>query len=104
MDTNQSHVRQFLDDCITRNLDDSDVLPVADLYGMYIIWCEQAATTPLTIQALSSLLTVEGLEAGTVRRERVFKGVLATGPIPIRYILETDRSPSRHSPLGMVSS
>ena len=33
------HVRRFLNECTVRDLDDSEVLPVADLYGMYIIWC-----------------------------------------------------------------
>lgn len=93
------HVRRFLNECTVRNLDDSEMLPVADLYGMYIIWCEHAGTTPVAIRAFSTLMGAEGIDSGISRREKVFKGVLATGPIPIQYILETDKCPGPNSTL-----
>lgn len=97
------HVRRFLEECIVRDLDDSDVLPAADVYGMYIIWCEHAEATPLTARSFSTLMRAEGIDSGISRREKVFKGVLATGPIPIQYILETDKSPGPNSALGNLS-
>ena len=92
-------VRRFLDECTVRDLDDSEVLPVADLYGMYIIWCEHAEATPMDARAFSTLIRAEGIDSGTSHREKFFKGVLATGPIPIQYILETDKCPGPNSTL-----
>ena len=96
-------VRRFLVDCTVRDLDDSSMLPVADLYGMYIIWCEQTETNPIGVQAFSTLVRAEGITSGISRREKVFKGVIATGTIPIQYILETDRGPGPNSALGTFS-
>mgnify|MGYP003306043850 CR=1 FL=1 len=96
-------VRRFLDECTVGDLDDSSMLPVADLYGMYIIWCEQTETNPIGVQAFSTLVRAEGITSGISRREKVFKGVIATGTIPIQYILETDRGPGPNSALGTFS-
>ena len=90
-------IRRFLDECTVRDLDDSEMLPVADLYGMYFIWYEHAGTTPMAALAFATLIRAEGIASGISRRERVFKGVLATGPIPIQYILETDKGPGPNS-------
>lgn len=98
----EHRIPQFLADCTIRGLDDSDILPVADLYGMYIIWCEQHGADPLAGQLFSQAMRKEGLPAGISRKERVVKGVMATGPIPIQYILETDKAPGPNSPLGML--
>lgn len=95
-------VRRFLTECTMRALDDADVLPVADLYGMYIIWCEQTRTKHLAIQTFSALMRAEGIDSGIRRKQKVFKGVIATGAIPIQYILETDKSPGPNSPLGAL--
>lgn len=54
-------VRRFLDECTVCDLDDSEVVPVADLYGMYIIWCEHADTTPMAVRAFSTLIRSEGI-------------------------------------------
>ncbi|WAP50694.1 primase-like DNA-binding domain-containing protein [Arthrobacter sp. ATA002] len=67
---NESHVRHFLTECTVRDLDDSEVLPVADLYGMYIIWCEQHDTAPLAVQVFSQMMRQEGIEAGVLRKEK----------------------------------
>lgn len=97
------HVRGFLDECTVRDLDDSDMLPVADLYGMYIIWCEQTETIPVAIQSFSTLLRAEGVPSGISHRQKVLKGVIATGAIPIQYILETDKSLGPNSALDNLS-
>ena len=94
-------VRRFLSECTIRDPEDGTVLPVADLYGMYIIWCEETEAEHLSVQAFSALVRAEGIDSGVRHRERVFKGVLATGPIPIQYILETDKGPGPNSPLGV---
>lgn len=99
MDTNTQQVRHFLAECTVRDLDDSDVLPVADLYGMYIIWCEHNGGTTVSAPVFSHLVREEGISAGIRRRENVFTGVTATGPIPIQYILETDKGPGPNSVL-----
>lgn len=95
-------VRRFLAECTVSALDDTDVLPVADLYGMYIIWCEQTQTQCLAVQTFSALMRAEGIISGIRHRQKVFTGVIATGPIPIQYILETDKGPGPHSPLGTL--
>lgn len=101
-EANEDLVRKFLAEVTIRDLDDSEVLPVADLYGMYIIWCEQAGTDPLSVQIFSHVMREEGLEAGLLRSEHVVKGVMATGAIPIQYILETDKPLSPNSALGTL--
>ena len=95
-------VRRFLTECTVRDLDDTDILPVTDLYGMYIIWCEQTRTRCLTIQTFSALMRAEGIDSGIRRRQKVFTGIIATGPIPIQYILETDKAPGPNSSLGAL--
>lgn len=95
-------VHRFLTECTMSALDDSDVLPVADLYGMYIIWCEQIGVKHLPVQTFSTLMRAEGIDSGIRRRQKVFKGVIATGAIPIQYILETDKTPGPNSPLGKL--
>ncbi|WP_104055311.1 MULTISPECIES: primase-like DNA-binding domain-containing protein [unclassified Arthrobacter] len=100
--TAEDRVRQFLAVCTVRDLDDSAVLPVADLYGMFIIWCEQNSTDPLSIQLFSKVLRDEGIEVGLQRREKVVKGIMVTGQIPIQYILETDKAPGPNSVLGAL--
>ncbi len=95
-------VAEFLAECIVRNLDDTDMLPVADLYGMYVIWCEQRGIEPHVVQVFSQAVRLQGLEPGMSRNERVLKGVAATGPIPIQYILETDKGPSLNSAFGAL--
>ncbi|MBF4994378.1 hypothetical protein ITX31_09670 [Arthrobacter gandavensis] len=100
MDTNTQQVRQFLAECTVRDLDDSDVLPVADLYGMYIIWCEHNDGTTVAAPTFSRMVRSDGIGTGIRRRENVFTGVTATGPIPIQYILETDKGLGRNSMLA----
>ena len=99
---NKNQVRQFLTECTVRDLDDSAVLPVADLYGMYMIWCEQNRISPLAIQFFSQQMRDEGIEDGVQRKEKIVKGLIATGAIPIQYILETDKAPSPNSALGAL--
>ncbi|UYB35940.1 winged helix-turn-helix domain-containing protein [Arthrobacter koreensis] len=100
MDTTTQQVRQFLAECTVRDLDDSDVLPVADLYGMYSIWCERSGGTAVAASVFSRLVRADGIGSGIRRQESVFTGVAATGPIPIQYILETDKGPGRNSVLA----
>lgn len=100
MDTNTQQVRQFLAECTVRDLDDSDVLPVADLYGMYIIWCEHNGSMSVAAPTFSRLVRDDGIQTGRRRRESVFTGVCATGPIPIQYILETEKGLGRNSVLA----
>lgn len=98
---NETLVRHFFAECTVRDLDDSEVLPVADLYGMYIIWCEQHSKDPQSVQVFSQVMREEGLDAGVQQREKVVKGVMATGAIPLQYILETDKAPSPNSILDV---
>lgn len=100
MDIRTQQVRQFLDECTVRDLDDSAVLPAADLYGMYIIWCEKTGSTSVAAPIFSRLVRGDGLEGDVRHRQSVFKGVAATGPIPIQYILETDKGPGPNSLLA----
>lgn len=102
LEVKEDQVRQFLAEVTIRDLDDSEVLPVADLYGMYIIWCEQAGTDPLSVQIFSHVIREEGLESGLLRSEHVLKGVMATGTIPVQYILETDKPLGPNSALGSL--
>lgn len=100
MDTTTQQVRQFLAECTVRDLDDSDVLPVADLYGMYSIWCERSGGTAVAAPTFSRLVWADGIGSGIRRRESVFTGVIATGPVPIQYILETDKGLGPNSVLA----
>ncbi len=103
MRNEHEQVASFLAECIVRNLDDSDMLPVADLYGMYVIWCEQSGIEHVVVQVFSQAVRLQGLESRMSRNERVLKGVAATGPIPIQYILETDKGPSLNSAFGALA-
>ncbi|MCC3274416.1 MULTISPECIES: hypothetical protein [unclassified Arthrobacter] len=94
-------VRRFLAECTVGDLDDDDATPVADLYGMYIIWSEQQGLAPLAVQAFSAAVREEGVEAERRHSEQVYTGLLPTGAIPIQYILETDKAPSPNSPLDI---
>lgn len=94
-------VRRFLAECTNSDLDGNETTPVADLYGMYIIWSEQQGTQPLTVQAFSAAMHEEGIEAERRRSEQVYTGLLPTGSIPIQYILETDKPPSPNSGLDI---
>ena len=97
-------VRRFLAECTINDLDDNESTPVADLYGMYIIWSEQQGTEPLAVQAFSAVVREEGIDAERRRNEQVYTGLLPTGAIPIQYILETDKPPSPNSTLDIFPS
>ncbi len=92
-------VSRFLAECTVGGLDDAEAVPAADLYGMYIIWCEQQGTEPQAMPAFSAAVREEGIEAERRRSEQVYTGLLPTGAIPIQYILETDKAPSPNSGL-----
>ena len=94
-------VRRFLAECTIGDLDENESTPVADLYGMYIIWSEQQGQDPLAVQAFSAAVREEGIEAERRRSEQVYTGLLPTGAIPIQYILETDKAPSPNSGLDI---
>lgn len=91
-------IRQFLTECTVTGLEASDVVPVADLYGMYLIWCERTSAKALPVQVFSQRIRADGIEAAIRRGERVLQGMMATGPIPVQYILETDKGLSPNSP------
>lgn len=93
---------RFLADCTVGGLDDTAATPVADLYGMYIIWCEQSGSLPASVQAFSAAARGQGLEPQRRHQEQVYPGLLPTGPIPIQYILETDKAPSPNSALNLL--
>ena len=88
-----AHVRKFLGDCTITEPDGTGAVASSDLYGMYIIWCERSGVEPGSVQSFSAAVRENGIETGRRRRERVFEGVHPTGPIPIQYILETDKVP-----------
>lgn len=90
---NLDHVSLFLDECTLAGLDESETVPAADLYGMYIVWCENAGREPAAVQHFYGAVRESGLLESTRRSERVYEGVLPTGPIPIQYIMETDKTP-----------
>ncbi|MDN3904886.1 hypothetical protein [Arthrobacter sp. YD2] len=94
-------IRRFLAECTVSDLDEDETTPVADLYGMYIIWSEQQGTDPLAVQAFSAAVREEGIEAERRRSEQVYTGLLPTGAIPIQYILETDKAPGPNSGLDI---
>ena len=95
-------IARFLADCTVGGLDDTAATPAADLYGMYIIWCEQSGSIPASMQAFSAAARGQGLEPQRRHQEQVYPGVLPTGPIPIQYILETDKPPSLNSSLNLL--
>lgn len=94
-------VHRFLTECTVGDLDD-EVTPVADLYGMYIVWSEQQGVEPVAMQAFSAAVQGEGIEEERRRSEQVYTGLLPTGSIPIQYILETDKAPGPNSTLGTL--
>ncbi|MCC9205103.1 hypothetical protein [Arthrobacter sp. zg-Y769] len=91
-------IHRFLAECTVGDLDD-EATPVADLYGMYMIWSERQGTQPLSMQVFSAAVRGEGIEAERRRSEQVYTGLLPTGAIPIQYILETDKAPGPNSTL-----
>ena len=90
---NLDHIALFLDECTLAGLDETETVPAADLYGMYIIWCENAGREPAPVRQFYGAARDAGLPEGRRRSERVYEGVIPTGPIPIQYIMETDKSP-----------
>ena len=91
---NLDHVSRFLDECTLAGLDESETVPAADLYGMYIIWCENEGREPAAAQHFYAAVRDSGLLESTRRSERVYEGVFPTGQIPIQYIMETDKTPA----------
>ncbi len=90
---NLDHILLFLDECTLGGLDESESVPAADLYGMYMIWCENAGREPASVQLFYGAVRDSGVPEVTRGSERVYEGVHPTGPIPIQYIMETDRVP-----------
>ena len=97
-------VADFLNECTITGLDESEATPAADLYGMYIIWCEQAELTPSSMSEFSRQVKETGNQPCRRRHESIYPGMLPTGPIPIQYILETDKAPSLNGPLNVYGS
>lgn len=97
-------VADFLRDCTISGLDETEATPAADLYGMYIIWCEQGAADPVSATVFSRQLKESGNHPQRRNRENIYPGLLPTGPIPIQYILETDKPPSPNGPLNSYGS
>ena len=95
-------IARFLADCTVDGMDDTAATPAADLYGMYIIWCEQSGLVPASMRIFSATARQQGLEPQRRHQEQVYPGVLPTGPIPIQYILETDKPPSPNSTLNLI--
>lgn len=94
-------VADFLQECTITGLSESEATPAADLYGMYIIWCEQAHLDPVSAAAFSRRLRDNGNSPCRRNHESIYPGLLPTGPIPVQYILETDKPPS---PNGLMSA
>jgi phage/plasmid-associated DNA primase len=46
---NPDHVSLFLDECTLGGLEETEAVPAADLYGMYIIWCENGGLVPASV-------------------------------------------------------
>ncbi|WP_342025149.1 primase-like DNA-binding domain-containing protein [Arthrobacter citreus] len=90
---NPDHVSLFLDECTLGGLEETEAVPAADLYGMYIIWCENGGLVPASVQNFYSAVREAGVPEARRHSERVYEGVQPTGPIPIQYILETDKTP-----------
>ena len=87
------HVLLFLDECTLAGLDETESVAAADLYGMYMIWCESAGREPASVQHFYGAVRDSGVPEVIRRSERVYEGVQPTGPIPIQYIMETDKAP-----------
>lgn len=94
-------VTDFLRECTITGLDESEATPAADLYGMYMIWCEQANVSPVSAAVFSRQMKESGAQPLRRHRENVYAGMLPTGPIPIQYILETDKAPSLNGTLNV---
>ena len=87
------HVLLFLDECTLGGLDESEGVAAADLYGMYMIWCENAGRAPASVQHFYAAVRDSGVPEVTRRSGRAYEGVQPTGPIPLQYIMETDKVP-----------
>lgn len=94
---NLGDVPLFLDECTLGGLDDTEAVPAADLYGMYIIWCENTGRDPASVRHFHGAVRDAGVPEVRRRSGRVYQGVQPTGPIPIQYILETDKAPGPNS-------
>lgn len=90
-------VSLFLDECTLGGLEEAEAVPAADLYGMYMIWCENAGLDPASVQSFYGAVREAGVPEARRRSERVYEGVQPTGPVPIQYILETDKAPGPNS-------
>lgn len=97
-------VADFLRECTITGLDETEATPAADLYGMYMIWCEQAEQEPVSSAVFSRQVQASGSQPRRRHHERVYPGILPTGPIPIQYILETDKLPSLNGALNTYGS
>lgn len=86
-------VSLFLAECTLGGLEETESVPAADLYGMYIIWCENGGRIPGSVQHFYGAVRDAGMPEARRSSERVYEGVLPTGPIPLQYILETDKAP-----------
>ena len=86
-------VTDFLAECTVRGLDESDLTPVADLYGIYLIWCEKREVKAASLQNFSRQVKNLGVPSKRICGMKVYQSLLPTGPIPIQYIMETDRGP-----------
>jgi len=93
-------VADFLQECTITDLSENEATPAADLYGMYIIWCEQAELDPVSSTAFSRRLKENGNIPRRRNHESIYPGLLPTGPIPVQYILETDKPPSPNGPMS----
>lgn len=93
-------VTDFLRECTITGLSEDEATPTADLYGMYIIWCEQAGLDPVSSPAFSRRLKESGNQPLRRNHESIYPGLLPTGPIPVQYILETDKPPSLNGPMS----
>ena len=91
------HVNLFLEECTLGGLEETEAVLAADLYGMYIIWCENRRLVPASVQNFYGAVREAGVPEVMRRSERVYEGVQPTGPIPIQYILETDKAPGRNT-------
>ena len=87
------NIRQFLDECTLSGLDESEAVAAADLYGMYMIWCENAGRDTASVQHFYAVVREAGVPEVMRRSERVYEGMLPTGPISIQYIMETNKAP-----------
>lgn len=97
-------VTDFLQECTITGLSESEATPAADLYGMYIIWCEQGQQDPVSSTAFARQLRQNGNHPRRRNHESIYPGLLPTGPIPIQYILETDKPPSPNGPMSVFGA